>query len=102
MVAKIAGDTAPRAYDAIDLAFQDLASGRIAGVVVETPVAARYALRLPRYREAFKVVGQPLTDENYGLVVKKGNRVLVETLNAALAKTKATGTLGELAVRWLR
>jgi len=62
-------------YDAVDRAFADLASGRVAGVVTETPVAAQYALGNSRYHLAFKVIGTPLTTENYGLVVKKGTRL---------------------------
>jgi len=99
---ELGSSTRVKTYDAIDRAFADLAAGRVAGVVTETPVAAQYAVRNRRYPGAFLIVGTPLTTENYGLVVKKGNTALLETLNAALAKVKAAGTLEQLAASWLR
>ena len=91
-----------KTYNAIDLAFADLAAGRVAGVVTETPVAAQYTLGNRRYNQAFKVVGTPLTTENYGLVVKKGNAALLKALNEALAKVRGEGTLEKLSASWLR
>ena len=98
----LGSSTGLKTYDAIDRAFADLAAGRVAGVVTETPVAAQYALRNRRYPQAFQIVGTPLTTENYGLVVKKGNTALLQTLNAALSKVKAAGTLEQLSASWLR
>ena len=41
---KDANKITPKTYDEIGLAFEDLVNGRIAGVVVDTPTAANYAL----------------------------------------------------------
>ena len=103
LVSKLLGSSsgALKTYDVIDRAFVDLAAGRIDGVVVETPVAARYSSLPLRFRNLFKVIGPPLDTENYGFVVKKGNKTLLATLNQALAKVKASGELEELSVRWL-
>jgi polar amino acid transport system substrate-binding protein len=102
VVANVLGSSSTRPYDTIARAFADLAAGKLAGVVAETPVAAQYVLRSPRYQGAFQIVGQPLTEENYGFVVKKGNSGLLGALNAALGRVKAGGTLTDLAAHWLR
>ena len=100
VVAKTLGYS--KVFNVAAKAFEDLAAGRLAGVVVEGPMAARYTSRGSRFAGAFKIVGRPLTEENYGLVVTKGNGVVLAALNTALARVKATGVLDELAARWLR
>jgi len=91
-----------KTYNALDQAFVDLAAGHLAGVVAETPVAAQYSLRNPRFKDSFRIVGAPLNRENFGFVVAKGHRDLLATLNAALAKVQASGLSDDLASRWLR
>lgn len=91
-----------RTFDQIGLAFADLAAGRLAGVVAETSVAAQFAVLSHRYQGAFKVVGPPLTGENYAIAVKKGNQRLLDLLNRALTQVQASGFTDTLAARWLR
>lgn len=91
-----------KAYDEIGLAFEDLYNKRVEGVVTDTPVAAQFALQNEKYKTAFKIVGQPMTDEFYGIVVKKGNQALLDKINAGLAKVKAAGTPDVLADKWLK
>lgn len=91
-----------KAYDEIGLAFEDLFNKRVEGVVTDTPVAAQFALQNEKYKAAFKIVGQPMTDEFYGIVVKKGNKELLDKINAGLAKVKAAGTPDKLADTWLK
>ena len=92
----------PKNYDEIGLAFEDMASGRIQGVVCDTPVAADYAMQRDEYREKFMVVGDPFTEESYGIVVKKGNTALVELLNKGIAAVKTKGIDKQLEKKWLR
>jgi polar amino acid transport system substrate-binding protein len=91
-----------KSYDEIGLAFEDLANGRIAGVVTDTPVAAQFALQNEKYKTALKIVGESMTEEFYGIVVKKGNQALLDKINAGLAKVKAAGTPDKLAETWLK
>ncbi len=91
-----------KAYDEIGLAFEDLFNKRLAGVVIDTPVAALYVLANEKYKAAFKIIGEPLSDENYGFVVKKGNKELVDLLNAGLEKVKADGTYDKIKAQWLQ
>jgi polar amino acid transport system substrate-binding protein len=91
-----------RTYDELGLAIEDLANGRIAGVVADTPIAADYALQNDEYKDDLQIVGEPFTDEFYGVAVKKGNSDLLKKINEGLAKVKEDGTIEKLKDKWLR
>ena len=91
-----------RSYDEIGLAFEDMAAGRIHGVVCDTPVAADYALQRAEYKERFKIVGEPFTDEYYGIVVRKGNTELLDLINKGIRAVQEKGIDKQLAEKWLR
>lgn len=91
-----------KTYDEVGLAFEDLYNGRIQGVVCDTPVAAQYALQNDKYKGSLKIVGKPFTDEYYGIVVKKGNKALLDLINAGLKKVKDSGKVAEIEKKWLR
>jgi polar amino acid transport system substrate-binding protein len=91
-----------KTYDEIGLAFEDMAAGRIQGVVCDEPTAAHYALQRKEYKERFTIVGDTFTQESYGFVVKKGNRELVDLLNKGIKAVKAKGIDEQLRKKWLR
>ncbi|OPL13308.1 MAG: amino acid ABC transporter substrate-binding protein [delta proteobacterium MLS_D] len=91
-----------RSYDEIGLAFEDMAAGRIHAVVCDTPVAANYALQRDEYRDKFKIVGEPFTDEYYGIVVRKGNQALLDLINKGIKAVQEKGIDKELEDTWLR
>lgn len=91
-----------KSYDEIGLAFEDMAAGRIFGVVCDTPVAADYALQRAEYKEKFKIVGEPFTEESYGIVLKKGNKELQDLINTGIASVQKKGIDKELEKKWLR
>lgn len=91
-----------KSYDEIGLAFEDMAAGRIGGVVCDTPVAANYALQQAEYKDKFMIVGEPFTEEYYGIVVKKGNKKLVDLINKGIKAIQAKGIDKELEEKWLR
>jgi polar amino acid transport system substrate-binding protein len=89
-------------YDEVGLAFEDLVAGRIDAVVCDTPVAADFALQREEYREALKIVGDPFTDEYYGILVQQGNSDLLEKINAGLDAVQSEGIDEQLETEWLR
>lgn len=91
-----------KSYDEIGFAFEDMMAGRIQGVVCDTPVAANYALQREEYRDKFKIVGSPFTEEYYGVVVKKGNEKLVKMINRGIRAVKEKGIDKQLEAKWLR
>jgi polar amino acid transport system substrate-binding protein len=88
-------------YDEVGLAFEDLALGRIAGVVADSPIAANFALQNEKFKDKLMIVGEPFTDEWLGLAVKKGDAKTLAILNDGLAKIKASGKLEEISKKWL-
>lgn len=88
-------------YDEVGLAFEDLALGRIAGVVADSPIAANFALQNAGYKDKLMIVGKPFTDEWLGIAVKKGDTKTLAVINDGLAKIKASGKLDEIAAKWL-
>jgi polar amino acid transport system substrate-binding protein len=84
-------------YDTIDLAYMDLIEGRIDAVVADSPLAYGFVAKYP---DKLKYVGEPFTEEWYGIVVKKGNVELLEKINKGLAAVKAKGLIEELTEKW--
>jgi len=91
-----------KTYDEIGLAFEDMAARRIDGVVCDTPVAADYALQRKEYKDKFKIVGTPFTEEYYGVVVKKGNTELLELINKGIEAVQAKGIDKKIEAKWLK
>jgi polar amino acid transport system substrate-binding protein len=91
-----------RTYDEIGLAVEDLANGRIDGVVADTPIAANYALQNDEYADTLKIVGEPFTEEQYGIAVQEGNDEILAMINEGLAAAKEDGYIEELEDKWLR
>jgi len=100
-VKKVAG-VESKTYDEIGLAFEDMASGRISGVVCDEPVAAHFALQKKEYKEKFKIVGKSFTKEGYGIVVKKGNKELTELLNKGIKSVKAKKIDTKIHTKWVK
>jgi polar amino acid transport system substrate-binding protein len=100
-VKKVEGVTL-RTYDEIGLAFEDMAAGRIVGVVCDTPVAADYALQRDEYKDKFKIVGEPFTEEYYGIVVKKGDKELLDLINKGIKAVQAKGIDKKIEAKWLK
>lgn len=91
-----------RTYDEIGLAVEDLANGRLLGVVADTTIAANYALQNEEYADSLKIVGEPFTDELYGIAVPEGNAQILAVVNEGLAQARESGYLEELKTKWLR
>jgi polar amino acid transport system substrate-binding protein len=99
---KQADNITEKTYDEIGLAFADLSNGRIDGVVVDTPIAANYALQNPDYKGKLKIVGKAFTEEYYGVAVKKGNTRVLDMINAGLKKVIDTDEYKALEQKWLK
>jgi polar amino acid transport system substrate-binding protein len=99
---KDAGNITEKTYDEIGLAFEDLANGRIDGVVVDSPTAASYALQNDKYKGKLVTVGTPFTTELYGVAVKKGNKKVLDVINAGLKKVLDSGANKAFEDKWLK
>lgn len=96
------GNIELKTFDELGLAIEDLANGNLDGVVADNPIAADYVLGNDTYKGKLKIVGEPFTDEFYGIAVKKGNKEVLDKLNAGLEKVIASGERDEIISKWLR
>jgi len=71
-------------------------------LVADTPVAADFALMNPNYKGKMKIVGEPFTEEFYGVVVKKGNKEILDAVNKGLNAVLNTNTYDKVEDEWLR
>ncbi|MFJ9739259.1 glutamate ABC transporter substrate-binding protein [Streptomyces sp. NPDC101166] len=62
-----------------------LQSGSVDAVTTDDSILAGYASQ-DKYKGKFKLVGEQLSNENYGIGVKKGDKATVDKINAALKK----------------
>jgi len=100
-IEKVTGVT-PKAYDELGLAIEDLANKRIDGVVADTPIAADFALQNANYKDKLKIVGEPFTDELYGVAVKKGNAKILDAINKGLKAALDKKIDEKIKDTWLR
>ena len=87
-----------RPYDTYDLAFLDLANGQVDAVIADYPLALDFVGQFP---DQLKVVGEPFTDENYGIAICNNRQDLVEPVNQALQTLQENGTIEALEQEWL-
>jgi len=102
MEVKKAAGVELKTYDEVGLAFEDMAAGRVAGVVCDEPTAIIYALQKKEYNAKFKIVGKPFTKEAYGIVVKKGNKDLLALINKGIVAVKKKKIDEQLRKKWLK
>jgi len=97
-IEKVAGAQL-KTYDDIGQAFLDLMNGQIDAVVADSPLVQGF---VARHADKLKVVGQPITNERYGIAVRKGGEELLAKINSGLAKCKSKGLLAQLDDKWVK
>ncbi|TMQ32280.1 MAG: ABC transporter permease subunit [Planctomycetota bacterium] len=78
------------------LPYEDLANGRIDGVLLDLPIAIYFAARDAR----FQFTGEPLEPSYYAIAVNKNNPRLVEQLDGALDHLLRSGELQRIYETW--
>lgn len=93
---KIKGGQATE-FDENVSAFEDLNAGRIDAMVVDSVVARYY---IAKHKSDFKVLGESLSPEQYGVAVKKGNTQMRDAIQRALDDMKKDGTAAKISKKW--
>lgn len=75
-------------YDTYSACIEALKNGAIDAVTTDEVILAGYAAQSPG---TFKIVGQPFSEENYGIGLKKDDTDLQKKINDAIAKMEADG-----------
>lgn len=82
-------DFAPKAqlkqYGTYSQCLNGLQSGAVDALTTDDSILAGYAAQ-DQYKGKFKLAGLKLSNENYGIGVKKGDKAMVDKINAALKK----------------
>ncbi|MET3208206.1 UNVERIFIED_CONTAM: polar amino acid transport system substrate-binding protein [Paenibacillus sp. PvR008] len=79
------------------LALTDLKTGRLDAVVIDEVVAKYYMSKEPG---TYKLLGESLAPEEYGIGVKKGNEELLTQLQSALDELHKNGKAAEISKKW--
>ncbi len=100
MVETVLGEDNPnikqfRKYNEV---FSDLKLGRIDAIVVDLPVAQAYLRRL----SGLKVSSPRMSEEEYGIAVRKGNAELLKQINDGLAAIRANGEYDRITDKWFQ
>ncbi|MFH9862782.1 transporter substrate-binding domain-containing protein [Streptomyces sp. NPDC017202] len=90
----------PVSFESSDAVLNGLRTGQVKAVVIDYPVVQGW-LKDKANADAFKVVDNLNTGEQYGFTVKKGNTKLAEAIDKAIADAKADGTYKKLYEQWI-
>ncbi|HLK10209.1 MAG TPA: ABC transporter permease subunit [Candidatus Binatia bacterium] len=82
-------------YEGVEEPYLDLERGRLAGVVLDDPIARRYGLARPGLRLAAAV-----GEGEYAIAVRPDHRALLAAVDGALGATVADGELRAILTRW--
>ncbi|OAH13233.1 basic amino acid ABC transporter substrate-binding protein [Streptomyces jeddahensis] len=87
-------------FESSDAVLNGLRTGQVDAVIIDYPVVQGW-LKDKANADAFEVVDNLDTGEQYGFTVKKGNTELREAINKALKEAKADGTYKKLYEQWI-
>ncbi len=76
--------------------FMDLKHGRLDAVVVDLPVAQAYL----RMLDGIQISSEPMSEETYGIAVKKGNAELLAQINRGLKLIRESGEYDRISEKW--
>ncbi|WP_405858073.1 transporter substrate-binding domain-containing protein [Streptomyces sp. NBC_01515] len=90
----------PVSFESSDAVLNGLRTGQVQAVIIDYPVVQGW-LKTKANADAFKVVDNLNTGEQYGFTVKKGNTKLLAAINRAIKDAKADGTYKKLYEKWI-
>lgn len=97
-----AGNIDRRAYDDIGLAIEDMINGNIDAIVCDSITAVDFVVTNDNFTGKLKIIGEPFTEEHFGIAVRQGDEELLAILNSGLDAIIADGTQDKLVEKWLR
>ncbi|MFH8770828.1 transporter substrate-binding domain-containing protein [Streptomyces sp. NPDC085866] len=90
----------PVSFHSSDAVLNGLRTGQVQAVIIDYPVVQGW-LKDKANADAFKVVDNLNTGEQYGFTVKKGNTALLAAVNKVLKDAKADGTYKKIYEQWI-
>ncbi len=89
-----------KGYEAYGHAVADLIKGEVDAVLGESTGTLYYKNHRKDYFQKIKMVGEILTEEHYGIVLRKEDTELLQKVNAALEALLKDGTVKRLHSKW--
>ncbi len=86
-----------KTYENYYIAKNDLLNGKIDAIVTDYPGA----VGLIAQEESLEIVGEPFTQEFYGVVIQKDQQVLLTQINNTIRRLKREGKFKVLEQKWL-
>lgn len=83
-------------FDNIGAAFIDMENGQIDAVLNDLPTTQEYI----KLKGNAKTVGELLSEESYGIAVRKGDTQLLDKVNSALKQISESGEYDRIRSRW--
>ena len=83
-------------FDAIGAALIDLRNGHLDAVIVDTPTGLLFSREHPEIR----TVGEPITQESYGIAFRKGDESLKHAVDAVLQEFEGEGRIHDFRKAW--
>ena len=80
-----------------DLAKEELLEGKIDAIIVDYPVA----IGMSSGEELLTIIGEPFTQEFYGIAVRKEEKVLLGEINKTIRRLKRENILEKIEKKWL-
>ena len=93
------GDEAMERYSKIIDGFQAMKSGKIDAIVVDDQVAKAI---VEQDSSSFKILETAYAEEDYAIAVKKGNKDLLDKINAAIDEMKSNGQLKAIVDKYIK
>jgi polar amino acid transport system substrate-binding protein len=87
-------------YNDLGQAVAGLLDGSVDALVLGLDYAAN-VLQNNQYKGRLKIVGERIAEEYYGAAVKKGNKKVLDLINAGLRKVLDSGDNKAIEARWL-
>ncbi|MFK8183195.1 MAG: transporter substrate-binding domain-containing protein [Phormidesmis sp.] len=85
-------------FETFEQMMSDLDSGTIDAVIHDYPALQYTATRSPNQ---FELVGEPLTQEDYGIAFQEGNEEMIEAVNREVLALQEQGFLRQIREKWL-
>ena len=89
-----------KGYQQYGHAISDLIKGEIGAVLGESTSTLYYKINEAKLFQKIKMTAEIMTEEFYGIVLRKEDTELLKTINAALKNLLANGTVQQLHHKW--
>ena len=90
----------PKQYDDIGLAIEDMLNGNLEACVCDSLIASDFVLSNENYKGKLQLAGEPFTQEDIAIAVKKGDTKLLKLVDDGLAAMEKDGSLAALKKKW--